>query len=312
MRIAIFGTGGIGGYIGGRLAEAGEDVTFIARGRQLEALRNGGLRVDSIEGDFTLPHVRITDDPEHAGTFDVVLLCVKAWQVAQVARALSPMLGPESCVLPLQNGVEAPTILAAELGSDKVLGGLCSLIAYVVAPGHVRHAGGKPFIRFGELNDHRSERVIRLQHAFEHARGLAIEIAPNIEAAMWEKFLFIATWGGVGSLARAPVGILRTQRGTRKMLQQAMTEIVIVAKERGVDVPPDAPVTALELLDGMPPDGTASMQRDMMAGLPSELEAQTGAVVRLGREAGIETPVNALIYASLLPQELRARGLLDW
>ncbi len=299
MRLAIFGAGGIGGYVGGRLADAGEDVTFIARGRQLEALRTGGLRVDSIDGDFIVPHVQVTDDAEHAGTFDVVLLCVKAWQVAQAARALPPMLGPESCVIPLQNGVEAPAMLAAELGREKVLGGLCSLIAYVVEPGHVRHAAGKPFIKFGELDKLRSERLIRIQRAFERAHGLTIDIAPNIDAAMWEKFLFIAAWGGA-------------HPETRKMLQQAMLEIENVAKGRGVDVPPGAPATALDLLDGMPPDGTASMQRDIMAGLPSELEAQTGAVARLGREAGVETPINALIYASLLPQGLRARGRIKW
>ncbi|MBA2491187.1 MAG: 2-dehydropantoate 2-reductase [Gammaproteobacteria bacterium] len=311
MRIAVFGTGGIGGYIGGRLV-AGEDVVFVARGKTLEALRTGGLRVDSIAGDFTVPRVQAVEGTEHAGTFDVVLLCVKAWQVADAARALSPMLGAASCVLPLQNGVEAPAILAAELTREKVLGGLCSLMAYVIAPGHVRHAGGEPFVKFGELGNHRSERVVRIHRAFERAHGLAVEIAPDIDAAMWEKFLFIAAWGGVGSVARAPVGIIRTQPGTRKMLQQAMMEIVNVAKARGVDVPPDAPATALDLMGGMPDDATASMQRDIMAGMPSELEAQTGAMVRLGREAGVETPINALIYASLLPRELHARRQLHW
>jgi 2-dehydropantoate 2-reductase len=312
MRIAIFGAGGIGGYIGGRLAEAGEDVVFIARGLQLEALRTGGLRVDSIEGDFTVPRVQAADDPHQVGTVDVVLLCVKAWQVAEAARALSPMLGPKGCVMPLQNGVEAPATLAAELGREKVLGGLCSLIAFVVEPGHVRHAGGKPFIKFGELDNRRSERVVRIHRAFERTRGLTVEIAPNIEAAMWEKFLFIATWGGVGALTRAPVGIIRAQPGTRKILQQVMMEIVEVARAQGVDLPPDAPATALALLDEMPAEGTASMQRDLVAGLPSELESQTGAIVRLGRAVGIDTPVNSLIYEILLPQELQARGQLRW
>ncbi|MGH8503485.1 MAG: ketopantoate reductase family protein [Gammaproteobacteria bacterium] len=188
MRIAVFGAGGVGGYIGGRLAQAGQDVVFIARGETLAALRNRGLRVESVEGDFTLPRVQVADTPEQAGMFDVVLLCVKAWQLAQAARALSPMLGPESCVIPLQNGVEAPATLIEALGRDRVLGGLCSLIAYVVEPGRVRHAGGKPFIKFGELDNGRSERVVRIQRAFEHARGLTVEISPDIGAAMWEKF----------------------------------------------------------------------------------------------------------------------------
>ncbi len=312
MHIAIFGVGGVGGYFGGRLAQAGEDIVFIARGKHLKALQTQGLRVESLEGDFVLQPVQAIDDPKQVGRVDAVLLCVKAWQVREAARALHPLLGPQTCVVPLQNGVEAPLTLAAELGREHVLAGLCSLIAFVVEPGHVQHAGGKPFIKFGELDDRRSARIMRLQQAFTRAQGLTVEIPANIDAALWEKFLFIAAWGGVGALTRAPIGVIRTQPGTRRMLRQAMEEICKVAKARKIVLPPDVLDTTMALLDEMPAKGTASMQRDIMQERPSELEAQTGAAVRLGREASVETPINELIYASLLPQELRARGQLQF
>jgi 2-dehydropantoate 2-reductase len=312
MRIAIVGAGGVGSYFGGRLAQAGERVVFIARGRTLEALRTRGLKVDSLEGGFVLQPVCVVDDPEPVGTVDAVLLCVKAWQVSEAARTLRPILDPQTYVVPLQNGVEAPAILAAELGREHVLGGLCSLIVSVVEPGHVCHAGGSPFIKFGELDNRRSERATRLYEAFARAKGVDVEIPANIETALWEKFLFIAAWGGVGALTRAPIGIIRTHSGTRQMLRQTMEEIFEVARARKLAVSPNALDTAMTLLDELPAEGTASMQRDIMRGLPSELEAQTGAVVRLGREAGVETPINALIYASLLPLEMRSRGQLQF
>jgi 2-dehydropantoate 2-reductase len=307
MRIAVVGVGGVGAYFGGRLAQAGEDVVFVARSRQLAALRARGLTVESIEGDFRLDRVEVTDDPTQVGPVDVILLGVKAWQVAEAAPALRPLLGPRSCVLPLQNGVEAPLTLTAALGREHVLGGLCSLIAYVVEPGRVRHAGGAPFIKFGELDNARSERVERLRAVFARAAGLTVEVPPDIEAAMWEKFIFIAGWGGVGALTRAPIGVLRAQAGTRRILQDALREIFNIGIARGIALAAETPETVMNALDELPADGTASMQRDIVQGRPSELEAQTGAVVRLGREAGVVTPINALIYESLRPQELRAR-----
>jgi 2-dehydropantoate 2-reductase len=215
-------------------------------------------------------------------------------------------------VVPLQNGVEAHAVLARELGSEHVLGGLCSLIVYVVEPGHVLHAGVDPLIKFGELDNRRSDRVEQLRAVFARAQGVTVEIPDDIEAAVWEKFLFIAAFGGVGALTRAPIGIVRTQSGSRRMLRQAMEEILEVAQARKIDLPSRVLDATMALYDGMPADGTASMQRDIMNGRPSELEAQTGAVVRLGREAGVATPVNALIYDGLLPTELRARGKLEF
>jgi len=312
MRIAIFGAGGVGGYFGGRLVQAGENIVFIARGGNLEALRARGLKVDSIEGDFSLAQVQVADDPKQVGEVDAILFCVKAGQVSQAAPALRPMLGPRTCVVPLQNGVEAPAVLRTVLGREHVMGGLCSLIVSVIEPGQIRHTGGKPLIKFGELDNRRSERVMQLYRAFERAQGLSVEIPASIEAAIWQKFVFIAAWGGVGALTRAPVGILRKQPGTLRMLQQAIQEILAVARALGIELPEDVLESTRALLDEMPPEGTASMQRDIMCHRPSELEAQTGAVVRLGREAGVETPINTLIYESLLPQELRSRGRLHF
>jgi len=169
MRIAIFGTGGIGGYFGGRLAQAGADVVFIARGEHLQAIRQNGLKVDSIKGDFVIKPAQATDKPEEVGIVDVVLVTVKAWQISDAAKYMKPMVGPETFVLPLQNGVGAPSQLAKILGYEHVLGGLCGLITYIVGPGHVCHAGADPYIRFGELDNTQSDRTERLQtYSIEH------------------------------------------------------------------------------------------------------------------------------------------------
>jgi 2-dehydropantoate 2-reductase len=306
MRIAIFGTGAVGGYFGGRLAQAGEDVVFIARGEQLRVLRERGLRVDSLKGDFTVRPVQVTNDLAQVGTVDAVLVGVKAWQVPEAADAMRPLVGPETFVVPLQNGVEAPDQLAAVLGTGHVLGGLCRIVSFVVEPGHVRHAGLEPYVACGELDNRPSERAGQLCGAFAHA-GVTAEVPPDIRVAMWEKFLFIASFSGVGAVTRAPAGVLRTLPETRHMLEQAMHEVLAVAHARGVALPEPSIPRTMALIDGLPPEGTASMQRDVMAGRPSELESQNGAVVRLGQEVGVATPLHAFIYHSLTPMELQAR-----
>jgi 2-dehydropantoate 2-reductase len=311
MRIAVFGTGAVGGYFGGRLAQASEDVVFIARGAQLRALRDQGLRVDSIAGDFVVQPAQATDDPAHAGVVDMVLVGVKAWQVPEVAQAMRPLVGPETFVVPLQNGVEAPSQLAAVLGAGHVLGGLCRIVSLVVEPGHVRHAGLEPYVAFGELDNRPSQRAQRLREAFARA-GVAAEISPDIQVAMWEKFLFIASFSGVGAVTRAPAGVLRSLPETRQMLEQAMHEVLAVAGAHEIALPREAIPKAMALIDGLPPGGTASMQRDIVGGRRSELESQNGAVVRLGQEVGVATPLHAFIYRSLLPLELRAQGRVQF
>lgn len=308
MRIAIYGTGGVGGYFGGRLAESGEDVTFIARGDHLTALQRDGLRVQSIAGDFHVHPVRATDDPASVGEVDCVLLAVKAWQVAHAIDAMRPMIGPETFVVPLENGVEAAEQVAEALGRSHAVGGLCGILAYRSTPGCIVHAGVDPFVRFGELDNQPSERLQRLKAVFERAQGVQAEIAEDIHVAIWSKFLFICAMSGIGAITRAPIGVSRQLPQTRQMIEQVLDEIRQVALARGVALPDNAVQRALKFIDALPDSGTASMQRDIMEGNPSELESQNGAVVRLGQAVGVATPVNALIYAALLPQEMAARN----
>jgi 2-dehydropantoate 2-reductase len=308
MRIAVFGAGAVGGYFGGRLAEVGEDVAFIARGDQLRALREDGLRVDSVAGDFAISPVAATDDPAEVGPVDCVLVAVKTWQLPDAAKAMGPLVGPRSFVVPLLNGVEAPDVLAEALGREPVLGGLCGLIAFRKEPGHIVHAGANPWITFGELDGRRSDRAGRLAEALERTRGVTVTVSDDIVAAMWEKFMFITSTGGLGAATRAPFGVFRAVPQSRHLLEEAMLEVVAVARARGVATEDEMVPKAMRLTDGLPPDGTSSMQRDIMAGRLSELDAWNGAVVRLGREAGVPTPVHEALYGVLLPQELRARG----
>lgn len=317
MQIAVFGTGGVGGYFGGKLAKlaAEEDqnlkVVFIARGGHLAALRENGLRVDSLKGDFWIKKVHATDDPASVGTVDVIIVGVKAWQVPEAGKAMQPLVGPETFVVPLQNGVDAPGQLVEILGKEHVLGGLCHIVSFIAAPGYICHAGLEPHIAFGELDGRKSERAERLQAVFERA-GVWAEVPEDIQVAMWEKFLFIAAISGVGAVTRAPAGIMREIPDTRQMLIQAMQEVANVARAYDVDLGQDIVGNTMEFIDNLPQGATASMQRDIIEGRPSELESQNGAVVRLGAEKGISTPMHAFLYGSLLPQEMKARGNKDF
>ena len=311
MRIAILGTGSVGGYFGGRLAQAGEDVIFIARGENLDAMQTHGLRVDSINGDFVVQPIQATNNPMEIGIVDLVLVGVKAWQISEAAEAMRPMIGPETFILPLQNGLEAPAQLSELLGDRHVLGGLCGLFCYVAGPGHIVHAGTNPFVKFGELDNHHSQRVELLLDTFKRA-GINTKIPPDIQVAMWMKFLLIAVWSGMGAVTRAPVGIWRSLPETRRMAELSLQEIIAVAAARHIALPEDALQMIMTMYDGLVPQSTASLQRDLMEGRPSELEAQIGAVVRFGLEADVATPQHTFIYSSLLPMELRARGQLQF
>lgn len=307
MRIAIFGAGGIGGYLGGRLSQAGEDVVLIARGEHLQAIKDHGLRVDSVKGDFVATPTLATDNPTEAGPVDAVILGVKAWQVLDAAKAMRPMIGPDTFVVPMQNGVEATAELASVLGEKSVVVGLGGLVSYIVGPGHILHAGGEPFVSFGESDNSTSERTQNLLTAFKNA-GVNASIPTNIQAALWGKLAFMAANSGVGAITRVPSGQWRSVVGSWEMAQQVVREVLAVAAGKGIEMPNDSLAAAVARLEGSPPNGTSSMQRDLMEGRPSELEVQNGAVVRLGLETGVLTPVNTFIYNSLLPQEMKARG----
>jgi 2-dehydropantoate 2-reductase len=307
MRIAVFGTGSVGGYFGAHLARAGEDVTFIARGTHMHAIRTSGLHVETPHGEIVVQPAQADDNPARVGNVDVVLVGVKAWQVIEAAQAMQPLIGPDTIVVPLQNGVEAPAQLAALVGAQHVLGGLCLTFSRMVGPGRIHSTGDTHILKFAELDKRPSARVERLRHTCARA-GITVEVPTDIEVSLWEKFLFVVSMGGVGAVTHAPIGVTRTVPETRRMLEQCMQEIYTVACARGVALPEKIIGQTLAFVDSLPSSATTSLQRDIEEGKPSELEAWNGAVVRLGRDINIETPLHSFIYHSLLPRELRARG----
>jgi 2-dehydropantoate 2-reductase len=280
-------------------------VALIARGEHLRAIRQDGITVETDQGTWSARPAIATDDPAEVGPVDAVVLAVKTFQLEQAAASLDPMLGKGTVVLPLQNGVEATEKLVIRFGVERVLVGLCGTLSWIAGPGRIRSLGNTHFVRFGEPDNRKSERVERLRQAFD-ASGIRVEVPTDIHAALWEKFLFVVSLGGVGAVARAPLGVLRTLPETRALVTSAMGEIAAVAAASGVRLREGAVEYALQFLDGLDPAGTSSLQRDIAAGHPSELEAWNGAVVRLGRKRGVPTPTHAFIYSSLLPQEQAA------
>lgn len=310
MRIAVFGSGGVGGYFGARLAQAGEEVIFIARGAHLQAIRSRGLCVESYLGDFTAA-ARAEKDPAAVGEVEAVLVAVKAWQLEQAAAAMPPLVGSQTLIVPLLNGVEAAPRLAEVFDPPgarlpHVIGGLCRISALIAAPGVVRHAAIEPSIAFNRLDGHADERVERLRQAFARA-AVKVDVPADIHAALWTKFAFIAPFSGLGALTRADAHTLRSLPETRRLLLAGIEEVAAVGRAHGVPLADDLPQRILRGIDAMDGATVASLARDVIEGRPSELEAQNGAVVRLGQAAGVETPVNAFIYACLLPHEQRAR-----
>ena len=310
MHIVVFGAGGVGGYFGGRLAQAGESVTFIARGEHLHAMLADGLIVESIKGDFSVLPVIATDDTSKVGAVDAVLVCVKMWQIPEAAQAILPLLGPDTFVLPLENGVEAPSQLAQILGKEQILSGLCRIVSRIASPGHIQHTGIDPLIAFGELDNRPSSRTKNLLQCFTRA-GISAQIPPDIAMAVWLKFLFVSAVSGIGAVTRVPVGIFRSQPATRQMLVDALNECYSMAIAQGIHLPSDSVTNTLAYIDSLAPGTMASMQRDIMEGHPSELEAQNGAIVHMGRLHNIPTPVHTYIYSSLLSQENLARSKSD-
>lgn len=306
MRIAVIGAGAVGGYFGGRLAAAGEDVIFLARGEHLRALQTTGLRIDSPNGDLAVSPVQATDDLSRIGPVDLVLVGVKAWQVAEVVPAVGSLIHNETVILPLQNGVEAPAQFAAAHGDRHVFVGLCRIVSMVAGPGHIRHLGVDPCVVFGEMDNARTDRVEAINATFDRA-GVGTRNPRDIWVALWEKFLFISSFGGVGAVTRANASVMRETPETRELLETAMREIHEVAHAKGIRLPEDAVDRAVAFLEKMPADATASMQRDIMEGRPSELEAQNGTVVRMGKAVGVDTPLHRFIYYSLLSMEAAAR-----
>jgi len=281
----------------------------VARGAHLEAIRARGLRVESIAGDTELWPSVATDRPDDVGEVDWVLCGVKAWQVEDAARQMRGLIGEGSAVLPLQNGVEAAEQLAGVLGRDHVVGGATWILAHVEAPGLIRHTGATPRIVFGELDGAVRERGEQLLAALRRG-GVDAEQSDRIASVVWSKFLFIDPVSAVGAVTRQPLGAYRDVPETRRLIVSAIEEVVCLAEAEGVPLPTSAVSETLALIDRLPADSVASMQRDISAGRPSELGCQAGAVVRRSRERGVATPVHDLLHAALLPAERRARGQL--
>ncbi|HWE22785.1 MAG TPA: 2-dehydropantoate 2-reductase [Myxococcales bacterium] len=300
MKIAVMGTGALGGYFGGRLAEAGEDVAFIARGAQLAALRESGLSLQSPRGNLQLPQVRATDDAKSIGPVDVVLFTVKLWSTEEAGRALAPLIGRDTAVVSLQNGVESNDLLARLVGREHLMGAVCYIAAVLDRSGVVVHSGRMARVIFGELDGRKTARAEAFLAACARARsGFDAELSPDVERAIWEKFVFIVGLSGLTALTRRPIGPVRSDPDTRALLLDVLREAVAVGRAKGVKLDSDFADQRLAFIDTLPPDMTSSMERDLERGNRLEVKWLSGAVARLGRELGIETPANRAVYAAL-------------
>jgi 2-dehydropantoate 2-reductase len=307
MKIAIVGLGAVGGYFGGKLAQSKHDIIFIARGKHLEAIRENGLYIETEEGDFVARPSLATDNPAAAGTVDLVLLATKTWQIHEAAEQMKAMVGENTLILPLLNGVEAPYQLAKHFGEARVLGGFCRIQSQKIADGRIQQSGTNPFIAMGAIWDN-AHRITTIAKLFRKA-GITVQWPESILAEMWQKLLFVASFGGIGAVSRMNAGVIRSLPESRALIQEAMAEIYEVAMAQNIPMRPTAIDEGMTTVDSLAPTATASIQRDILNSLPSELEAQNGVVVRYGQALGVATPVNRFIYYSLLPSERLAKGL---
>ena len=307
MKIAVYGAGGVGGYYGAVLARAGYEVSLVARGDHLAAIRQSGLRVLSPDGDFTVHPAAATDNSARIGPVDAVIVAVKSLHLAAVRDGIAPLLGPDTLVVPLLNGVNAHEKLLPAVGRARMAKGLTRIVSEISRPGEIRHVGLEPYVAMAEWDGGTSPRVEALVRALIEA-GVQAEVPPDIDAALWFKFLMICSIGGVCAACRMPVGPVRTLPETRELLRLAMQEVADIARAHGIALPADAVARALRIADTLPPEGTSSLQRDLAAGVPSELDDWSGAAVRLGARAGVPTPLQFFTYSVLLPQEIEARG----
>ena len=300
MRIAILGSGGVGGYFGGRLAAAGSDVTFIARGAHLAAIRQHGLRLVSPRGDAHVAPAKAVPTIADAGPVDVVLVGVKLWDTEAIAPSLRPLALSGAAILSLQNGVQKDDILRRHLPPEAVMGGVCYIAATIAEPGVIHHSGAMQRLVFGEYGGARSTRGEAFLQACTGA-GIDAEFSDAIERLIWEKFVFLVGLSGTTSMFRKSIGPIREHAPSRAMLLEAMREVVAVGRAKGVPLPADFADGRLAFCDGLPAGMTSSMQTDHERGNRLELPWLSGGVVEMGRALDIPTPVNAAITAALMP-----------
>lgn len=309
MKIGIIGAGGVGGFFGGRLVHAGCDVTFVARGRHLQAMREAGLVIESDAHEaIRLPRVKATDDPAAVGPVDIVLIAVKLWDTEAAVAAAKAMAGPDTAVLSLQNGVIKDDILRRAFGEAQVMGGVGYVATHIARPGVIRQTGKLQRLVIGEYDGRRSERAEWLLDALLRA-GVQAEISDDIRRTLWEKYTFLVGLSGTTATMRLPIGPIRTNPQTRAFLFDLMQEVVAVGLAHGVALPEDYAHDRLAFADTVSPDMTSSMHHDLEAGNRLEVEWLSGGVAQLGRPVGVPTPANRAVWDILaLHAQGRKRG----
>jgi 2-dehydropantoate 2-reductase len=294
------GSGGVGGYFGGRLAAAGQDVTFIARGAHLRAMQENGLRIISPLGDAHIESVRATADPGEIGPVDIVLFCVKLYDVEEAAELCKTLIGEDTAVIPLLNGIDAPQRMAPILGVEHIVPGIAKIPSQIAEPGVIEHKAPLAALEFGEADNRESARVTAFNDACASA-GIEARISPDIKVALWAKFIMLASFAGVSCMTRQTAGVIRDDPDLVQLSNETIQEIISVALACGIELPGDTYDNTVAMRSAFPADGYPSMWFDLDAGKRMELDGLTGTIVRLGREQGVPTPVNRVIYAALKP-----------
>ena len=300
MRIAVIGAGGVGGAFGAALAQAGADVTFVARGAHLEAMRGNGLKVVGPRGDMHIKPCKATDNPAEIGVVDVVLFCVKLWDVESAGAAIKSLIGPNTAVIPLQNGIDAAERLIPILGKDAVMGGVAQISATIDSPGVIRQTGTFMKIVFGELDGRTSERAAAFEAMCRKA-GFDVVVTDSIQTALWEKFVLLAVNSSVVALIRLPFGKLREDADVMALFNASFAEVIAVGRALGIKLHPDMQARMEKAVMNFPPTMKPSMAIDLERGNRLELPWLGGKVVALGKQAGVPTPTFSVMYAALKP-----------
>ena len=306
MKILVYGIGGVGGYFGGKLAQAGHEVYMVARGKHLEAIRKDGLRVESINGNFKVKPTLATDAVSEIPEPELVILGVKSWQIPEIAEEIKPKIGESTMVLPLQNGADNVEKLLEILPEKNILAGLCHIVSFIERPGKIKHVSFEPRITFGEIDNSRSSRIEKLEKIFTEA-GIQNYNPENIQLEIWKKFLYICTISGIGGLTRVSIDKIRERDYLYQMMKDTALEIKAVANAKKIPLEKRHIEKMLQLVQKQPEGTTASTQRDIMQGKPSELENFNGFMVKEGQKLRINVPVNQFIYECLKPMEEKAR-----
>lgn len=307
MKIVVYGIGGVGGYFGGKIAQTTNEVVFVARGEHLKEIQKSGLQIKSIDGDFVAKPSMATNNAADAGKADLIIIGTKSWQIEEVAKDIEPLLHENTMVLPLQNGAENEAKLMKVIDKKHVLAGLCRIYSKVEAPGVINHFAHPPEIVFGEMDNRKSERIKEVDKVSKSA-GFISTIPEDIHVEIWNKFMFIATVSGIGGLTRVPIREMADDDYLNYVMRQTADEIYRVGKGNGVNLHDNIINKTMNFIESQPAGSTASTQRDIMEGLPSELENFNGYIVREGKRLEVKTPTNEFIYRCLLPQEKKARN----